>query len=98
MLVSRMYVLQLFALSANTIYFQFKISLIPGCTVNALAFTADGTHLISGGDDGTIAVTRTGSWFVEKLWTGTHSGSGNFPFNLGMFIDVTFMLLLTVFI
>ena len=45
-------------------------------TVNALAFTEDGSHLISGGDDGTIAVVRTGSWFVEKKWVGAHSGSG----------------------
>lgn len=45
-------------------------------SVNALAFTEDGTHLISAGEDGTIAVVRTGSWFVEKKWVGTHSGAG----------------------
>lgn len=43
-------------------------------SVNALAFTEDGTHLISAGDDGMIAVVQTGSWFVEKKWVGTHSG------------------------
>ncbi|KAK3924056.1 p21-activated protein kinase-interacting protein 1-like [Frankliniella fusca] len=44
-------------------------------TVNALAFTENGSHLITAGEDGTIAVIRTGSWFTEKKWVGTHSGS-----------------------
>ncbi|XP_034249634.1 p21-activated protein kinase-interacting protein 1-like [Thrips palmi] len=44
-------------------------------SVNALAFTEDGTHLITAGDDGMIAVVQTGSWFVEKQWAGTHSGA-----------------------
>lgn len=47
-------------------------------SVNALAFSEDGSHLISAADDGTIAVVRTGSWFVEKKWAGTHSGAGNY--------------------
>ncbi|KAE8739372.1 hypothetical protein FOCC_FOCC015143 [Frankliniella occidentalis] len=44
-------------------------------TVHALAFTENGSHLITAGEDGTIAVIRTGSWFTEKKWVGTHSGS-----------------------
>lgn len=45
-------------------------------TVNALAFTENGTHLITAGADGMIAIIRSGSWFTEKKWVGTHSGSG----------------------
>lgn len=43
-------------------------------TVNAVAFTNNGTHLLSGSDDGSIIVTRTGNWQIEKIWKKAHGG------------------------
>lgn len=44
-------------------------------TVNCLQFTNDASHLISGGADGTLAIVRTGSWQLEKIWDKAHKGS-----------------------
>ncbi|XP_026486896.1 p21-activated protein kinase-interacting protein 1-like [Vanessa tameamea] len=43
-------------------------------TVNAVAFTHGGTHLLTGSDDGCIIVTRTGNWQTEKIWKKAHGG------------------------
>ncbi|CAH2091311.1 unnamed protein product [Euphydryas editha] len=43
-------------------------------TVNAVAFTHGGTHLLTGSDDGSIIVTRTGNWQTEKIWKKAHGG------------------------
>ncbi|XP_028174569.1 p21-activated protein kinase-interacting protein 1-like [Ostrinia nubilalis] len=43
-------------------------------TVNAVAFTHGATHLVSGSDDGSIIVTRTGNWQIEKIWKKAHGG------------------------
>lgn len=43
-------------------------------TINTVAFTHGGTHLLTGSDDGSIIVTRTGNWQVEKIWKKAHGG------------------------
>ncbi|CAG9087677.1 hypothetical protein JYU34_021330 [Plutella xylostella] len=43
-------------------------------TINAVAFTNGGTHLITGSDDGKLIVTRVGNWQVEKIWKKAHGG------------------------
>ncbi|KAG6451430.1 p21-activated protein kinase-interacting protein 1-like isoform X2 [Manduca sexta] len=43
-------------------------------SINAVAFTNSGTHLLTGSDDGSIIVTRTGNWQVEKIWKKAHGG------------------------
>lgn len=43
-------------------------------TVNAVAFTHNATHLLTGSDDGSIIVTRTGNWQIEKIWKKAHGG------------------------
>ncbi|CAG4950577.1 unnamed protein product [Colias eurytheme] len=43
-------------------------------TINAVAFTHGGTHLLTGSDDGSIIVTRTGNWQLEKVWKKAHGG------------------------
>ncbi|XP_022129142.2 p21-activated protein kinase-interacting protein 1-like [Pieris rapae] len=43
-------------------------------TVNTVAFTHNGTHLLTGSDDGSIIVTRTGNWQIEKVWKKAHGG------------------------
>lgn len=43
-------------------------------TVTCLAF-ASKTHLLSGSDDGQIAIWRTGNWQLEKILTA-HKDSG----------------------
>ncbi|KAJ2944261.1 hypothetical protein O0L34_g18244 [Tuta absoluta] len=43
-------------------------------TINAVAFTNSGTHLLTGSDDGSIIVTRTGNWQIEKIWKKAHGG------------------------
>jgi protein MAK11 len=45
-------------------------------TVNCLSFSPNGSHLLSGADDGSIAVVRTGSWRVEKVFAKAHKGEG----------------------
>lgn len=44
-------------------------------TINAVAFTHGATHLVSGSDDGSIIVTRTGNWQIEKIWKKAHGGN-----------------------
>ncbi|XP_038206324.1 p21-activated protein kinase-interacting protein 1-like [Zerene cesonia] len=43
-------------------------------SINAVAFTHGGTHLLTGSDDGSIIVTRTGNWQIEKVWKKAHGG------------------------
>ena len=43
-------------------------------TVNSVAFTHSGTHLLTGSDDGCIIITRTGNWQIEKMWKKAHNG------------------------
>lgn len=43
-------------------------------TINTVAFTHNGTHLLTGSDDGCIIVTRTGNWQIEKIWKKAHGG------------------------
>ncbi|XP_045767078.1 p21-activated protein kinase-interacting protein 1-like [Maniola jurtina] len=43
-------------------------------TINTVAFTHGGTHLLTGSDDGSITVTRTGNWQIEKIWKKAHGG------------------------
>jgi protein MAK11 len=45
-------------------------------TVNCLSFSPDGSHLLSGSEDGSIAIFRTGSWQLEKLFSKAHKGEG----------------------
>lgn len=44
-------------------------------TVNCLQFTEDHTHLISGGQDGMLAIIRVGNWQLEKVWENAHKGA-----------------------
>lgn len=44
-------------------------------TINTVAFTNGGTHLLTGSDDGSIIVTRTGNWQIEKIWKKAHGGN-----------------------
>jgi WD40 repeat protein len=41
----------------------------PGINIVCLAFTPDGKYLITGGDNGTLAVWHTGSWTLRKSWS-----------------------------
>lgn len=43
-------------------------------TVNAVAFTPDGSHLFSVADDGRMAATRCGNWQTDNVWRTPHSG------------------------
>ncbi|XP_021918180.1 p21-activated protein kinase-interacting protein 1-like isoform X2 [Zootermopsis nevadensis] len=43
-------------------------------TVNCISFSPNGSHLLSGSEDGSIAIFRTGSWQLEKLFTKAHKG------------------------
>ncbi|XP_023703551.1 p21-activated protein kinase-interacting protein 1-like [Cryptotermes secundus] len=43
-------------------------------TVNCLSFSPNGSHLLSGGEDGSIAIFRTGSWQLEKVFAEAHKG------------------------
>lgn len=51
-------------------------------TINAVAFTHSGTHLLTGSDDGSIVITRTGNWQLEKVWKKAHAGIKIFHFSL----------------
>ncbi|CAK1556132.1 unnamed protein product [Leptosia nina] len=44
-------------------------------TINTVAFTHSATHLLTGSDDGSIIITRTGNWQIEKVWKKAHGGS-----------------------
>lgn len=62
-------------------------------SVNAVLFTNDGSHLLSGSDDGKLIATKVGSWITENVWSKPHTGkavlkiclheSGKFAFTLG---------------
>lgn len=43
-------------------------------SINAVAFTHNATHLLTGSDDGSIIITRTGNWQIEKIWKKAHNG------------------------
>ncbi|XP_061401070.1 p21-activated protein kinase-interacting protein 1-like [Musca vetustissima] len=54
---------------------QAQILLSHDGTVNSLAFTPDGTHLLSAADDGRMVATRLKTWFNDATWKKAHSGS-----------------------
>ncbi|XP_037932055.1 p21-activated protein kinase-interacting protein 1-like [Teleopsis dalmanni] len=54
---------------------QSQIILSHEGTINALSFTPDETHLLSGGDDGQMVATRLKTWFNEATWKKAHNGS-----------------------
>ncbi|XP_073827954.1 p21-activated protein kinase-interacting protein 1-like [Musca autumnalis] len=54
---------------------QAQILLPHDGTVNSLAFTPDGTHLLSAADDGRMVATRLKTWFNDATWKKAHSGS-----------------------
>lgn len=54
---------------------QSQILLNHNGTVNALAFTSGGTHLLSGGDDGCMIAVRLNTWLPEATWKKAHNGS-----------------------
>jgi len=41
-------------------------------TVTSMTFTPDGTHLISGSQDGGIAIFRCSDWTMMKIWKNAH--------------------------
>ncbi|KAK9502692.1 hypothetical protein O3M35_011409 [Rhynocoris fuscipes] len=43
-------------------------------TVTSLSFTPDGHYLISGSEDGSIAMFAVGSWVLDKVWSKAHKG------------------------
>lgn len=45
-------------------------------SVNSIAFTPDTSYLLSGSEDGSIAIFKTGSWHMEKLLKNAHDGEG----------------------
>nr|XP_014087701.2 p21-activated protein kinase-interacting protein 1-like [Bactrocera oleae] len=53
---------------------QTNIILSHEGTINALAFTPDSSHLLSGGDDGRMIATRQKTWATEGNWKA-HKGS-----------------------
>ncbi|GLH03598.1 POC1 centriolar protein homolog [Gryllus bimaculatus] len=44
-------------------------------TVNCVEFTPNGSHLLTGGDDGKIAILRASDFEMEKFWGSAHKGS-----------------------
>ncbi|XP_023031022.1 p21-activated protein kinase-interacting protein 1-like [Drosophila willistoni] len=54
---------------------QSQILLSHTGTINALVFSPDLTHLLSGSTDGHMIATRVGSWSTEGDWRKAHSGS-----------------------
>ncbi|XP_050329522.1 p21-activated protein kinase-interacting protein 1-like [Bactrocera neohumeralis] len=52
---------------------QTNIILSHEGTINALAFTPDNSHLLSGGDDGRMIATRQNTWATEGNWKA-HKG------------------------
>ncbi|XP_004529807.1 p21-activated protein kinase-interacting protein 1-like [Ceratitis capitata] len=53
---------------------QTNIILSHEGTINALAFTPDNSHLLSGGDDGRMIATRLNTWTTEGNWKA-HKGA-----------------------
>jgi len=47
-------------------------------TVNALAFSENGTHIFSGSTDGSLYAIRTGNWKIEKFWPKAHKGYNSY--------------------
>ncbi|VEN38863.1 unnamed protein product [Callosobruchus maculatus] len=43
-------------------------------TVNAVQFTANGSHVLSGSADGVLSILKTGNWKLEKVWDKAHKG------------------------
>lgn len=43
-------------------------------TVNCVQFTKDQSYLISGSADGSLALTKVGTWQLEKKWDKAHKG------------------------
>ncbi|CAH1976250.1 unnamed protein product [Acanthoscelides obtectus] len=43
-------------------------------TVNAVQFTANGSHILSGSQDGVLCILKTGNWKLEKVWDKAHKG------------------------
>lgn len=41
-------------------------------TVTALVFAPDGSHLISGSQDGSIVIFRCSDWTMMKVWKDAH--------------------------
>lgn len=60
--------------SLNNFHFVLQLLHHTG-TVTSLAFTPDGTHLITASEDGAMSAVRSGSWVVEKIWQRAHKGS-----------------------
>lgn len=44
-------------------------------TVTCLKFTNNNSHLISGSNDGILAIVRVGNWQLEKQWEKPHKGA-----------------------
>lgn len=45
-------------------------------TVTCVKFTIEKSHLISGSNDGVLAIVRVGNWQLEKIWEKPHKGAG----------------------
>uniref|UniRef100_A0A0A9W3E6 p21-activated protein kinase-interacting protein 1 n=1 Tax=Lygus hesperus TaxID=30085 RepID=A0A0A9W3E6_LYGHE len=41
-------------------------------TVTCMKFTPDGSHLVTCGEDGSIAIVAVGSWMLRKIWPKAH--------------------------
>lgn len=51
-------------------------------TVTCLEFPNDGSHLLSGCQDGSIAIYQAPSWKMVKLWKEAHkSSNGNYLYH-----------------
>lgn len=46
--------------------------------MNTLKFVPDGSHLLSGGQDGKMTIISSKNWKIEKEWEKAHKGSVNF--------------------
>ncbi|CAH0547629.1 unnamed protein product [Brassicogethes aeneus] len=44
-------------------------------TVTCLQFTENHSHILSGSNDGVLAIVRTGNWQLEKIWEKPHNGA-----------------------
>lgn len=62
-------------------------------TVNCMAFTNDGSHLISASADGALCFVRVGNWQLEKVFDKAHKGG---PSILDLAVHPSGKLLLTL--